>query len=104
MNEAYVFTIGILHFILNIQHSTIGYGYPRLFAEFPNGDHINVDFTVGQVFGMSQSDWDSWLDGTEILLETEEAIQKKIDEAGIIKWNNLLASLMEVAEKKQREV
>ena len=101
MNKAYLFKIGFVNFILNVQYSSIGYGYPRLFVEFPNGDHINIDFTVGTVFGMRQFDWDSWLDGTEIKLDDEETIRKTIDEAGIANWDNLLDSIMKAAEDKE---
>ena len=35
MNEVYVFRIGPLLFMLNVQESTIGYSYPRIFVRFP---------------------------------------------------------------------
>ena len=83
MNSAYYFRVGPLLFILNVQQSTIGYSYPRIFVAFPDNSYINCDLTLGAVFKMTEDDWFSWLDGTEINLDTIEEVRKVCSEAGI---------------------
>lgn len=83
MNLAYIFRIGVLRFILNVQESTIGFTYPRIFIAFPDGSYLNCDLTLGHFFTMFESDWLSWLDGTEIHLDTIEEVRKVATEAGV---------------------
>lgn len=79
----YLFKIGLFNFILNIQHSSIGYSYPRIFVRLPDGSCQNWDLSLSTIFNMSQSDWDSWLDGTEIKLETIDEVREKCSEWGV---------------------
>lgn len=52
--------------IVNIQYSSIGYAYPRLFIEEKPGEsYLNFDVTVGEVFSMSLENWKDWMDGVE---------------------------------------
>lgn len=83
MNEAYLFKIGMVLFILNIQHSGIGYSYPRIFVRFADGSCLNYDLTVGACFAMSTKDWDSWLDGTEQRLDTIEEVENLCGQIGL---------------------
>lgn len=83
MNLAYVFRIGVLRFILNVQESAIGFIYPRIFIGFPDGSYLNYDVALGRFFTMFESDWLSWFDGTEIPLDTAEEIRKVAAEVGI---------------------
>ena len=41
MNEVYVFRIGPLTFMLNVQESSMGYSYPRVFVRFPDNSYLN---------------------------------------------------------------
>ena len=52
-------------FIVVSRQSKIGYAYPMLFVHDKDG-FANVDVTIGAVFKMSEDDFNSWLDGTEI--------------------------------------
>jgi hypothetical protein len=56
MNEAYVFRIGPLMFILNVQQSTIGYSYPRIFVHLPDNSYLTCDHTLGAMFKMTEED------------------------------------------------
>jgi len=88
MTYAYTFRIGSLVFILAAQYSTIGFCYPRLFVRYPDSSCANYDLYLGCVFDMRESDWVSWLDGTEIELDTIEEIQKVAKEYGV-NWDEL---------------
>ena len=83
MNEAYVFRIGPLVFILNVQQSTIGYSYPRIFVRFPDDGCLNCDLTLGTMFEMTEEEWQSWFDGTEKYLDTIDEINYQCAKAGI---------------------
>lgn len=83
MNEAYIFRIGPLVFILNVQQSTIGYSYPRIFVRFPDNSYLNCDLSLGAMFNMTENDWDSWIDGTEHHLDNIDDVRAKCSEAGI---------------------
>ena len=83
MNEAYVFRIGPLVFILNVQQSAIGYLYPRIFVRFPDDSYLNCDIMLGAMFKMTEKDWLSWFDGTEKYLNTIDEVHDKCAEAGI---------------------
>lgn len=83
MNEAYVFRIGPLVFILNIHQSTIGYSYPRIFVRFPDDGCLNCDLTLGAMFEMTEEEWQSWFDGTEKYLDTIDEINDQCAKAGI---------------------
>ena len=98
MNLAYVFKIGPLNFILNIQQSTIGYSYPRVFVKFPDNSYINIDLTVPTILGMTEEDWLSWLDGTEIQVDDIQIVRNKCHECGI-NWNKLEKLIFQWYEK-----
>ena len=83
MNEAYLFKIGVVSFILNIQQSSIGYSYPRIFVRFADDSCLNYDLTIGSCFKMSANDWDSWLDGTEQRLDTIEEVENLCGRVGL---------------------
>ncbi len=76
MTTTYHFRVGLMHFIINDESSGIGYSYPRVFLSFPNGEYLNLDLTLGAIFKMSESDFWSWIDGTETDLDSEEAIRE----------------------------
>lgn len=80
---AYLFKIGLFNFILNIQGNSIGYSYPRIFIQLPDGSCQNWDLSLSTIFPMPQSDWDSWLDGTEIKLETIDEVREKCNMWGV---------------------
>lgn len=94
----YYFRIGPLVFIINIQFSGIGFSYPRIFVRFPDGSCINCDLSLPAVFGMTEEDWDSWLDGTEILLNSKEEIETVCKENGI-NWDIFEQAIFEEYEK-----
>lgn len=73
---AYYFRVGPLLFILNVQQSTIGFSYPRIFIAFPDNNYLNCDLTLGALFAMTEKDWFSWLDGTEIHLDNIDTIRE----------------------------
>ena len=83
MNLAYIFHIGVLNFIINIQQSTIGYTYPRIFVRFPDDSYLNYDLYLGTIFPMSEEDWLSWIDGTEVRLDDIREVQEVAAAAGI---------------------
>ena len=86
MNEVYVFRIGPLTFMLNVQESSIGFSYPRVFVRFPDNSYLNCDLTLGAVFNMTEEQWLSWYDGTEKYLNTIDEVYEISKQAGI-KWS-----------------
>lgn len=100
MNTAYVFKIGPLNFILNIQQSTIGYSYPRVFVMFPDDSYINIDLTLGHIFGMTESDWMSWIDGTEIRVDDIQVIRDKCHEC-CFDWDKLEEIIFKMYEENK---
>lgn len=76
MTTSYIFKIGFMTFILNDESSGIGYSYPRIFVAFLDGSCLNLDLSIGAVFAMSSEDFHSWLDGSEIRLDTIEEVEK----------------------------
>jgi len=76
------FKHGDAEVIVNVQYSKIGAGYPRIFVR-KNGKCINVDLTIGGVFGMSQSDWDSWFDGSLHETESDSEISQGLADIGM---------------------
>lgn len=80
---AYLFKIGMFNFILNVQYSGIGYAYPRIFVSIPGGTYQNWDLTLQTVFGMTEDDWNSWIDGTEIHLDTIDEVRDTCHMYGI---------------------
>lgn len=66
MTRTYLFKTDKGRFIINDERSKIGYSYPRLFIECAGGKFVNVDFTLGTAFNMKKSDFESWLDGSEV--------------------------------------
>ena len=100
MNTAYAFKIGPLNFILNIQQSTIGYSYPRVFVMFPDDSYINIDWTLGHIFGMTEMDWMSWIDGTEIRVDDIRVIRDKCHECGF-NWDKLEEIIFKMYEENK---
>lgn len=80
-NRANLFECNGHKILLNIEQSKIGYSYPRLFIEASNGEHINFDLTVGQLFGMSQKNWDDWMTDCETITieEAKEVLSYFLD-------------------------
>lgn len=76
MITTYLFKIGLMTFILNDESSGIGYSYPRIFICFPDNSCLNLDLCLGTIFTMTEQDFMSWLDGSEIKLNTIEEIQE----------------------------
>ena len=100
MNTAYIFRIGPLLFILNIQSSTLGYGYPRIFVSFPDNSYLNFDLTLGAVFEMSEANWMSWIDEELVKLDDIEDIRKLAAESGI-NWDNFEKLVFELYENNK---
>lgn len=96
--KSYLFRIGFWQFILNIMYSTIGYGYSRLFIRCPDNSYMNVDFTLGSIFGMSEKDWDSWLDDELIKLSEISEVKAAAEEHGL-NFENLMKFINEVMEE-----
>lgn len=89
--KTYFFRVGVLKFILNIQYSSIGFSYPRVFIAWPDNSYSNLDTTLGAVFTISEENWFSWFDKELISLDdiTEiSAIGKKcgINIQAILDW------------------
>lgn len=76
MITTYFFKIGLMTFILNDESSGLGYSYPRIFVCFPDNSCLNFDLSIGATFKMTEQDFMSWLDGSEIKLNTIEEIRK----------------------------
>lgn len=76
MVTSYLFKIGDMTCILNDESSAIGYTYPRIFVGFPDDSYLNLDLSMGAVFAMSDENFHSWLDGSEIRLDTIEEVKK----------------------------
>ena len=76
MVTSYLFKIGNMTCILNDESSAIGYTYPRIFVGFPDDSYLNLDLSLGAVFAMSDEGFHSWLDGSEIRLDTIEEIKE----------------------------
>lgn len=102
MNEAYVFRIGPLHFILNIQQSGIGCLYPRIFVRFPDDSYLNCDLTLGAMFNMTENDWQSWFDGTEKHLSTIDEVHNKCAEVGI-NWKEFEEIIFKLYDENKGE-
>ena len=102
MNEAYVFRIGPLVFILNVQQSNIGYLYPRIFVRFPDDSYLNCDIMLGAMFEMTEKDWLSWLDGSEKYLNTIDEVQDKCAEAGI-NWKEFEKIIFKLYDENKEE-
>lgn len=102
MNEAYVFRIGPLVFILNVQQSSIGYYYPRIFVRFPDDSYLNCDIMLGAMFKMTEKDWLSWFDGTEKHLNTIDEVRAKCTEAGI-NWDEFEKIIFKLYDENKGE-
>ena len=102
MNEAYVFRIGPLVFILNVQESEIGYLYPRIFVRFPDDSYLNCDLMLGAMFKMTEKDWQSWFDGTEKYLNTIDEVQDKCAEVGI-NWDEFEKIIFKLYDENKGE-
>ena len=102
MNEAYVFRIGPLVFILNVNQSDIGYYYPRIFVQFPDDSYLNCDLTLGAMFKMTEKDWLSWFDGTEKHLNTIDEVLDKCAKAGI-NWKEFEKIIFKLYDENKEE-
>lgn len=100
MNLAYYFRVGPLLFILNVQQSTIGYSYPRIFIRFPDDSYLNCDLYLGTLFKMTEEDWNSWLDGTEIHLDNIDTVREISAGCGI-DWDAFEAWAFKTYEKNK---
>lgn len=89
--KTYLFTTENGRFIINDERSKLGYAYPRIFVECPNGN-VNIDTTLGGSFNMSKEDFESWLDGTEITNANLKEICKDIG----LKYEYLIKSITEM--------
>lgn len=96
--KSYLFRIGFWQFILNIQYSTIGYGYPRLFIRCPDNSYMNADFSLGTIFRMFEEDWNSWLDDELIKLSEISEVKAAAEEHGL-NFENLMKFINEVMEE-----
>ena len=95
MSSTYYFRIGPLVFILNSRCSRIGNCCPRIFVRFPDNSYLNCDLSLGAMFKMSEEDWDSWLDGTEVWLNTIEEVNEICSKCGI-NWNAFEKDIFEL--------
>jgi hypothetical protein len=102
MNEAYYFRIGLLAFILNIQTSRVGYSYPRVFVRFPDNSYVNIDFTLGRAFAMSEASWNSWLDGSYVVLDTIKQVRDKFTAVGL-NWDAFDALIFSLYDEHKEE-
>lgn len=66
MEQTYLFATKFGRFIINDERSGIGYSYPRIFVETTSGKYFNYDVTLSCCFFQKKSDFESWIDGTEI--------------------------------------
>lgn len=101
MTKAYVFRIGLLVFILNVQQSTIGYTYPRIFVRFPDDSYLNCDLTLGALFKMTEENWLSWFDGTEKYLNTIDEVRDTCFQAGI-NWDEFEKAIFQLYEENKK--
>lgn len=99
---AYYFRVGPLLFILNVQQSTIGFSYPRIFIAFPDNSYLNCDLTLGALFAMTENDWFSWLDGTEIHLDNIDTIREICAGCGV-NWDVFEEWAFEAYDKHKGE-
>lgn len=101
MTKAYVFRIGLLVFILNVQQSTIGYTYPRIFVRFPDDSYLNCDLALGALFKMTEENWLSWFDGTEKYLNTIDEVRDTCSQAGI-NWDEFEKAIFQLYEENKK--
>jgi hypothetical protein len=97
-NMAYFFKIGLLRFIFNVQYSTIGYSYPRLFVAWPDGSYNNFDLTLGTIFKQTEEEWSSWFDDELVTLDSIEDVRRICHDAGI-NWDTLEKICFDLYEK-----
>ena len=78
-----MFKVNDKRVVLVMEHSKIGYGYPRVFIEIiPKQEYVNLDVCVGVPFGMKQESFEDWAaDATP--LEDEEEIAKECLDHGV---------------------
>lgn len=90
--------------ILHCQSSKIGYCYPNIFINVDNVHYVNVDCTIPTMFNMTKADFDSWLDGTEIYLSTDE-MYHQFREYGLDVYSVLfiLDSLKKVVQREAQK-
>lgn len=69
--------------ILNMEHSKIGYGYPRVFIETePEQEYINLDVFLGAPFRMEKKDFEDWAADAQPL-EDEAVITEECTQHGV---------------------
>lgn len=98
MDSVYHFRIGKLIFILDIQYSSLGFYFPRLFISWGDGSYSNLDFYLQKFFPMTEDDFMSWLDGNEKKLETIEEV-KTVFELININWEDLETVLFAISNE-----
>ena len=75
LEMSYLFEVDGNRVILNDERSGIGYGYPRIFIESAKtGNHVNFDVCLRRTFNQSKAEFESWLDGTEVVGADIEAV------------------------------
>ena len=95
MNKLYSFNIENTRVLISDEHSKIGCSYPRIFIEvIPHEVYINIDLTLGTAFNMSESDFNSWLDGSEI---TDANLDDVCDNIGL-RYNAIFEMLNALKE------
>ena len=99
MQTAHFFINGDFQYILNVQYSSIGYSYPRVFVRFPDCSFVNYDSYLETLFGMSEEEWDSWFDGELVTIPTEEEMDAKMHEAGL-NWTRFKEAIQKIAEEE----
>ena len=68
-------------FIIQTPQSKIGYSYPRIFIADEKGFH-NWDLSLNHIFGMTEQDFQSWLDDV-VTLTTDEEKRAALKEVGV---------------------
>lgn len=100
MDSVYHFRIGKLIFILDLQYSSIGYCYPRLFISWGDSSYSNLDFYLQNFFSMTEDDFMSWLDGTQKSLDTIEEV-RAVFELINVNWDELQSILFAISDERE---
>lgn len=102
MQTAHFFIDGKFQYILNIQYSSIGCSYPRIFVHFPDDSFVNYDSYLETLFGMSKKEWNSWLDDELVEIASEEKWNEMLHEAGL-NWTRFKEAIQTIYEKEKGE-
>lgn len=103
MVTSYLFKIGNMTCILNDESSAIGYTYPRIFVGFPDDSYLNLDLSIGAIFAMSDEGFHSWLDGSEIRLNTIEQV-KEVFSNLFLSFENFEQVINTLAKNHERRI